>query len=337
MDNTPFKSYKVEERSYVAFVKREIHNLVKTVFDTQRVGEIDIVVSELTSNLIKYAGSGELLYRLVTEDENPLFELICLDNGPGIKNVSHSMKDGVSSRSSLGQGIGSVMRLSNFAQFYSLLDWGTICYARFGPSQNEKSFEVKPSLLIRSLSVCKPGEFVCGDGYAAKYDKRGIAILTGDGLGHGPHAKEAIDQAIRSFHETAETDPAVLIRKINEDVRKTRGLVTTLVLFDDETKQWKLCGVGNIGTRIYQGLEYKNYICNNGIVGLNIPTRLENSIIPAERYQQLIMCSDGIKTKWDLIRYPSILKYDPMLLAAAIYKDHARQTDDMTVLIAKVV
>src|SRR5689334_12132584 len=106
MDNTLFNSYTIEERSYVSFIKREIHNLVMSKFNEMRTGEIDIVVSELASNLVKYAGKGEFLYRLSLENDKPLFELICIDNGPGIKNVSHSLKDGISSTSSLGQGMG---------------------------------------------------------------------------------------------------------------------------------------------------------------------------------------------------------------------------------------
>jgi hypothetical protein len=48
------------------------------------------------------------------------------------------------------------------------------------------------------------------------------------------------------------------------------------------------------------------------------------------------MCSDGIQTRWDLNRYPAILKYDSTVLAAAIYKDFTRGNDDASVLIAKV-
>jgi anti-sigma regulatory factor (Ser/Thr protein kinase) len=334
MDNTLFTSYLIEERSYVSFVKREIHNLVLSVFGETRTGEIDIVVSELTSNLIKYVGNGELLYRMTTSDEGPLFELLCIDNGPGMRNVSHSIRDGFSTTSSLGQGMGSIMRLSDHAQVYSQLEWGTIVYACFRPTAREH--KPKTDLLIRCLNVAKPGEQVSGDGYTIKTEGTRTVILVGDGLGHGPHAHEVTEMAIAGFERSRETDPPRLLREVNEQVRKTRGLVGTIALLDRNTKTWSICGIGNIGSRLYHGLEYKNYICYNGIIGLNIPSRIASTIVPAERYQQLILCSDGIRTRWDLLQYPSILKYDPMILAAAIYKDHARKTDDMTILIAKM-
>src|SRR6218665_113651 len=108
MDNILFQSYIIEERSYVAFIKREIHNLVRPHFSETRTAEIDIAVSEITSNLIKYAQRGELLYRITSENDRHFFEVICIDNGAGIKDLNQAMKDGVSSKATLGQGLGSI-------------------------------------------------------------------------------------------------------------------------------------------------------------------------------------------------------------------------------------
>lgn len=334
MDNVLFHRYLIEERSYVAFIKREIHNLIRPSFDERRTGEIDIVVSELCSNLIKYAKKGELLYRLSEEDHQPVFEVICLDNGPGIKDISYSLKDGVSSRNSLGQGLGSIMRLSNLSQIYSPPDMGTVVYSKF---YTELEYAPPPKkLLIRSINIAKPGESVCGDGLKARLLENHSLFLIGDGLGHGPQAKEAMDKAIAVFNETMSSDPAEIIRELNAGVKRTRGLVATVVVLDHHSKKGLMCGVGNISSRIQQGLVSRNYTPNNGIVGMNIPNRIENFSFDLEKMQQLIFCSDGIRTKWDLIKYHNILKYDPMMLAAILYKDNARLTDDMTILIVKL-
>lgn len=74
----------------------------------------------------------------------------------------------------------------------------------------------------------------------------------------------------------------------------------------------------------------------NGTIGLTIPNAMNISTYPMETNQHLVMCSDGIQTRWDMSRYPAILKYDNIMLAAAIYKDYARGTDDASVIIAKV-
>ena len=335
MDKPLFHSYLIEDRSYVSFIKRGIHNLIKPVFNELRTGEIDIVISEITSNLIKYAQRGELLYRLSEEQGEPVFEVICIDNGPGIRDVVHSSKDGISSRNSLGQGIGSINRLSNAAQLYSLPDWGTIVYSRFYNSTNYEP--PRQQVLVRCINVAKPGEKVSGDGICVRQLRDRTMVLVGDGLGHGLHAHDAVEKAIQAFKLSTSPDPAVIIRELNDFVKKTRGLVATVAVLDHHAREWHLCGVGNIYTRLQKGLEHRNYVCNNGIIGLNIPNRLESASYSMEKLQQLVLCSDGIKIKWDVIRYPGILKYDPMILAAALYKDHARRTDDMTILIAKVI
>jgi len=336
MDNILFQSYIIEERSYASFIKREIHNLVRPHFTEQRTGEIDIVVSEMVSNLIKYASRGELLYRLSMHEDKPLFEVICIDSGQGIKDINHSMKDGISSKNTLGQGIGSILRLSNFAQIYSLPNWGTIVYSQFLDSLNSVT-PSKSNTLVRCINVAMPGEKVSGDGGSIRYVENKTLVFLGDGLGHGEFAKEAVDKAIETFNNSNYGEPAEIIREVHAAVKKTRGLVGTIGVLDHKNKEWQISGIGNIATRIQRGLEYKNYSSYNGIIGLNIPGRIESSQYEMEKFQQIILCSDGIKTRWDLVQYHSILKYDPMILAAAIYKDHSRRTDDMTILIAKVL
>lgn len=334
MDNILFTSYIIEERSYVSFVKREIHNLVVPHFGATRVAEIDIVVSEITSNLIKYAQKGELLYRLSIQDHEPVFEMICIDNGSGIKDLNHSTKDGISSTNTLGQGIGSIHRLSNLAQFYTLPEWCTVVYTVFYEDQHYLA--PKKKFLSRILNVSCPGEKVSGDGAYIREFQDKTLVLVGDGLGHGPLAKEAVDRAITTFKESDTYDPSQLIRELHRGVKHTRGLVAMMALLDHQKKEWQLCGVGNIAAKLQKGIESRSYIGNNGVVGMNIPGRLENYTYELEKLQLMIFCSDGIKTRWDLIKYPGILRCDPMVLAAVLYKDQSRKTDDMTIVVIKV-
>src|SRR5688500_12029204 len=126
MDKT-FTSYKIEERSYVSYIKREIHQQVaRAKFGETQVGEIDIIVSEIASNIIKHAGSGELLFRVRDVNQSTsTFEILGIDNGPGIADTMRMLKDGVSTTHTLGQGLGAINRLSDIAQLYSMPEWGT--------------------------------------------------------------------------------------------------------------------------------------------------------------------------------------------------------------------
>lgn len=339
MDNSPYLTYKIEDRSYVSFIKREIHNSLGTAgFSPGRIGEIDIVVSELTSNLIKHAGTGELLYRISNEpDGNKAFEVFCLDNGQGINDISRMMRDGASTTNTLGEGLGAIQRLSDLFQIFSIPGSGTVAISKILMNPT-KIFQGKPapSLQVKAVQVCYPGEQVCGDGYSVQKTDDETRIFLGDGLGHGPHAHEAVQEGIKAFIECDYSSPAEILRFMHQKVKKTRGLVGTVAILNHGEKQWQICGVGNISTRLYQGLQSKNYMSHNGIVGLNIPNTMNNYTVEADQFQTIVMCSDGIKTRWDLGRYSGILKHDPSIIASVLFKDHARRNDDMTVLVGKV-
>jgi anti-sigma regulatory factor (Ser/Thr protein kinase) len=333
-----FTNYIVEERSYVSFIKREIHQkVVAAQFTEKQQGEIDIIISEITSNLIKHAARGEILYRISFDDSSPVFEVLCLDKGPGMADPLRMMKDGISTTKTLGQGLGAMERLSNLFQIFTLPKWGTIVYAKVGKTAERKLRKAGFSVDVKTLCVPKSGELVCGDGFSIKQTEDFIHIFFGDGLGHGPSAKEAVDQAAKFFQECKDTDPVSILRQMHEAVKRTRGLVASVAVMNRGLGQWSLCGVGNILTRLYSGIEYKNYLSYNGAIGLNIPGSMKASMIPVERNQHLIMCSDGLQSRWDLVKYPSVFKYDNTLLAAALYKDFSRGTDDTSSLIAKVI
>lgn len=337
MDNTGFATYQIEDKSYVSFIKREIHHLVhKAGFSSKQTGEIDIIISELTSNIVKHASEGELLYRIIQENNTTAFEVYCLDNGPGTNTIDRFMQDGLSTTNTLGQGLGSIKRLSDFFQIYSRKDWGTVAYAKVLMKQPLQTTTSLKNIEVKCLQVNIPGETVCGDGYYVKKTAFETQIFLGDGLGHGPHAHEAVATAIDAFRACTESSPTEILKHIDFHTKKTRGLVGAVAVLDHKKRQWKFAGVGNIMTRLQDGISAKNCMSYNGIIGLNIPRSLQDHVTEAQKYQYIIMCSDGIKTKWNLTDYPSIFKYDPSLIAAAIYKDQARRTDDMSVLIGKI-
>jgi anti-sigma regulatory factor (Ser/Thr protein kinase) len=336
-----FQSYSIDDRSYVAFVKREIHScLAQSDFSKNRIAEVDIVVSELTSNLLKHAGHGDFLWRLtVISPDMSLLEMITIDAGPGIADVPRAMKDGVSTKNTLGQGLGAISRLADHFQIYSLPEWGTVCHVMMnaGPAAVQTGIKPANDVEMKWLSVPKAKETYCGDGVAIKKSKDFVKVMVADGLGHGFHAHEAVQKAKEYFLQTTDMEPVDIIHGLHSAVRKTRGMVASVAVLNFRERRWKICGVGNIATRLYGGMMFKHYMAYNGIVGLNIPGSIKETVVDAERNQQLIMCSDGIRTRWDLTKYPSVYKYDSMLLAAALYKDFSRGTDDSSIFIGKVI
>lgn len=339
MDSTEFISFSIEDRSFTSIAKREIQKrLRKAEFGAQKAGELDIIVSELCSNLVKHSvEGGQIILRVIADDKHPYCEIFCMDGGPGINDVQKMMKDGASSSNTLGQGLGAISRLSDRFQIYSLKGWGTLAYVKkYNENLTPRQLSSHKTLEVRAIQQAIEGEVLCGDGYHIKHLPNETQVFLGDGLGHGPHAHDAVQLAIRAFSESKETSPVEILRDIHEKVKKTRGLVATIAILNHKQKEWRICGVGNIATRLYHGVEYKSYMSYNGIIGLNIANTMSDTVHDAHRFQFFVMCSDGIRTKWDLTKYTSILKYDSALIAAAIFKDHARHTDDMSVLVGKV-
>lgn len=71
------------------------------------------MVSELATNLIKYAKEGRMELRVYREADAWMLKTVSQDQGPGIENLSLALKDNFSTANSYGVGLPSVKRLSD--------------------------------------------------------------------------------------------------------------------------------------------------------------------------------------------------------------------------------
>jgi hypothetical protein len=244
-------------------------------------------------------------------------------------------EDGVSTTNTLGQGLGAIRRLSDFCDAYSLKGWGTIILARFFRNAKEHG-SARLGADIRSIVLAKPGETACGDGVAISANTNRLRILVGDGLGHGPEAQKVVSKAEAAFMSTREDGPSEMLRAVHEGVRRSRGLVATIAVYDFAERIWRVTGVGNISTWIGTAISGRSVLAYNGILGVNIPNSLSEQCVEHHYGQILIMFSDGFRNRFDLQSYPGILRHDLSILASALYRDFGRRTDDMSVLIARI-
>lgn len=335
MVNPVYARYPAHDRSYFAVIKKEIHSLAETHgFSKIKVAHIDIIIAEITSNLLKYAsGSAEILVSMASQKTNEYIEIISIDNGPGMIDMPKMFMDGVSTANTMGHGLGSIKRLSDHFSVYSLKKWGTILLCRLYKQENFKEYSLTQ---VRTLTIAKTGETVSGDGSSYKLNERYLKIMEMDGLGHGPEANEAVNEAIKAFQRCIFDTPVEIITYLHEAIKKTRGGVGAVAVYDFQLKRWLIAGVGNISIKMINAVEIKNMMSYNGTIGHNIPDQMQNQEVKSENFKQIVLCSDGIKPRWDLNKYPGIHRYDPSIIAAAIYKDHAGHTDDMSVVIAKI-
>ncbi len=291
---------------------------------------MDIVVAELTSNLVKHTKGGYFLAKKIS-GINKGIEIICIDNGPGMASTGKMMEDGVSTVNTMGQGLGAIKRLSDEFDIYSIKDWGSILLARIYNSKPKPSS--KNEHLVNIVMVPKEGEKACGDACGFEVNGNYLKIAVSDGLGHGKEAEQAALKSLESFEEHIMLSPKEQLKKIHEAIKKMRGAVMNITHIDFDNNQLVYCGVGNISSRLQSPGKSKSCISYNGIVGHSIPTTLNNHVYQWSKNDMLVITSDGLNNRWDILKYPSITKHDGSILAAALYKDHFRGNDDVTVAI----
>jgi anti-sigma regulatory factor (Ser/Thr protein kinase) len=187
-------AYAVHESSQVAGPRRAATDLAgRSGFSEERAGKVALVVTELATNLTKHATGGEMLLRSIrgTDGGTDLrgIEILAIDRGPGVRDVSGAREDGYSTAGSLGHGLGSIERQSDFFQIYTQPS-GTIVLARLW-SEKPGVVARKPPFEIGAVLVSHPGEDICGDGWDWTMRDDRFAILVADGLGHGFSAHEA--------------------------------------------------------------------------------------------------------------------------------------------------
>ena len=68
-------------------------------------------VSELTRNVLLYAGKGEINIELIEADTKKGLRITVTDEGPGIPDVDLAITDGFSTGKGLGKGLGGTKKL----------------------------------------------------------------------------------------------------------------------------------------------------------------------------------------------------------------------------------
>ncbi len=69
--------------------------------------------SELGRNLLIYGGGGEVILDLVTDNIRRGVRVAFVDQGPGIADLEQALRDGFTSGSGMGLGLGGAKRLVN--------------------------------------------------------------------------------------------------------------------------------------------------------------------------------------------------------------------------------
>ena len=79
----------------------------------QTAGELELIVSELATNLLRHAVGGEVIVSSDEGEQNSCISVVATDCGPGIPDLTKAFEAGFSTVGGLGQGFSIIRRLAD--------------------------------------------------------------------------------------------------------------------------------------------------------------------------------------------------------------------------------
>jgi anti-sigma regulatory factor (Ser/Thr protein kinase) len=323
----------VTEQSQSAAARFSARDLaVQAGFSDTDVYRVGIVASELSTNLVKHATDGELLMRVTGTVPSGEIELLSIDRGPGIPDVSQSLADGHSTAGSPGNGLGAICRLSDEFDIHSSVDRGTVVYVRLRADRAARPPAHR--FVVGAVSVPAAGEQMCGDTWAVLRRPAGLVVLVADGIGHGPQAADAAMAASAAFGGRPFSSPADALGMIHDAVRHTRGAAAAIAHIEQASGVLSYAGVGNVSATICSNGTTRQAVSHNGTLG-HQARYFRDYTYPWPPNSLFVMHTDGLKTHWSLDTYPGVKARHPAVVASILYRDYSRQRDDVTVIVAR--
>jgi anti-sigma regulatory factor (Ser/Thr protein kinase) len=322
----------IEENSQIGTARRAAVDLARTQqFDEELQGKAGLAATECATNILKHAGQGRMMVRPIQCDDIGGVEIIALDKGPGIANIAASLRDGHSTRGTMGGGLGALSRLSERFDIFTQPGKGTAIrielWARPLPDR---------PVPIEFGGVCVPkeGEPVSGDDWSVHVWRDQVTVLVADGLGHGVMAHEAARAATAVLAAHPQDEPQAIIEAAHGSLARTRGAAVAVAKLVSSGERGSFAGVGNIAARIEGTPGGRSLVSYNGTVGHTL-RKLQEFAFPWPKDALLILHSDGLTTHWDLAAYPGLIARHPALIAAVLYRDYDRGRDDVSVVVIR--
>lgn len=328
------EAVRVDDTSQIADARRAAVTCATSLrLSETSVGRAALVATELATNLIKHAGGGSLLFGADEARERSMV-VLSLDKGSGLTNAA-ALGDGYSTAGTPGTGLGAVRRAAATFDVYALPDGGTTILATIEDAAEQTPLLRAPSrIVVGGICIPKPGEELSGDAWTAGVSRDVVTLSVADGLGHGPAAATASTAAIRVVAERFEQPLEHMFQDAHGVLRPTRGAAMAVARIQLTAGRTEFIGVGNIAGTIVTDDAMRKTVSLSGIVGHEM-RKVQSFSYPWLASSVLILQSDGVSANWNAAKYPGLMQHAPALIAAVLYRDHCRGTDDATVVVAK--
>jgi serine/threonine-protein kinase RsbT len=98
----------------------------KLRFSSSELTLIATAVSEVARNIVFYAGTGKITFRIIEQGQRRGLVVFAGDRGPGIADIERAMQDGYSTSRGLGVGLPGSKRLMDEFAVSSEVGKGTV-------------------------------------------------------------------------------------------------------------------------------------------------------------------------------------------------------------------
>lgn len=323
----------LRDPSHVAAARQGVARITNALgFGDTAAGRAAIVVTEAATNIAKHAGKGTLAAQPLAVGACVGIEILAIDAGPGMHDFESSARDGHSTAGTAGNGLGAIRRQSDDFEVYTRPGSGTIIRAVVWAAEKPDARDYE----IGALCVPKPGETVCGDAWGAELGAHGATLVLADGLGHGPDASRAASLAVDVLYRHPGESAIRLLDRAHGKLKPTRGAAVAVMRHSSAKGEISFAGVGNISAMVLEAGGRRAMVSHNGIVGHNVHKSQEFHYA-WPRGSLLVAHTDGIDTHWDLKAFPGIADCHPSVIAAMIYREHARGRDDCGIVVARAM
>ena len=315
----------IEDSSQTGHARRVAQRLAEQHgFDATDAGRVALLATELASNVLKHAGRGELHLRAIHGHDGRGIEIIAVDRGPGF-DLDQCLTDGFSTGGTQGIGLGALARQAQVFDAYSD-GRGSVLLAQLFPRG------VQPPPWRFGVSQHSfPGEADCGDAWHVAFDGQRCSALVIDGIGHGELAQQAAFAGAGAFAESPLDSPVTLFGSMHQAMSGSRGGAAAIVQVDGERRMLDFAGIGNIGASLIGNDGSRGLASHPGIVGVRF-RKAHVFNYPQGDAHLLVLYSDGLQSRWNLLDYPGLVHRHPAIIAALLHRDFCRGRDDVTVL-----
>lgn len=300
--------------------------------DRNRTAAAALVATELATNLLKHAKGGQLLIETVPppvlpagQEATSVVQIAAIDHGPGMADVPAALRDGFSTASTLGAGLGACRRITDDFDLHSVPGRGTVALARIGATRGRghAALPTPVAAAARAGGVNIPfaGAEFSGDAWAWVRSGHRTTLILADGLGHGPEAARASSAAVEALRRSGHLPPAEVLRYLDAELRPTRGAAVAVAQLDAETGRLTFSGIGNIGARLRTGEGWRPLLSRPGIVGAHRPTTIPEHRATWGADCLLVLHSDGLPSRWTPPADACLASFDPAVIASVTVRD----------------